>query len=347
MTTSVENFTGGIEVEIPKIDSELKKLWADGGGAMTRASLVNLAVYTEGVEAMEPNTALISRITEDHACRAILIVSDAGQTPGKVQAWISAHCHVSRAGAKQVCSEQITFLLPAEAHSLIPNIVFSHLDSDLPLYLWWQAEFPTDEDMQLLTWVDRLIVDSHQWDDCRQSLKDLPNRIDTLPERTTFRDMNWTRTLALRQMLARVFDHPNSIAELPKIQSVELRHAPGHGSTAALVAGWLATQLGWQMKATTATMSNGNQIPIALAEQDGPAVNGCTLETENASFCVAFDGTSKFLKATVTFRDGRAYSFLGPAGSDDQRTLLDEELGKHSSDRIYTASLRAAAPLLG
>src|SRR5881394_491055 len=47
MVAITENYSLGLHVELDKIDSELKKLWAQSQGAMTRASLVNLAVYSE------------------------------------------------------------------------------------------------------------------------------------------------------------------------------------------------------------------------------------------------------------------------------------------------------------
>ena len=47
MPATTENYSLGLQVEIGKIDKELKKLWAQSEGAMTRASLVNLAVYSE------------------------------------------------------------------------------------------------------------------------------------------------------------------------------------------------------------------------------------------------------------------------------------------------------------
>ncbi len=47
MPAITETYSLGLPVEIGKIDSELKKLWEQGEGAMTRASLVNLAVYSE------------------------------------------------------------------------------------------------------------------------------------------------------------------------------------------------------------------------------------------------------------------------------------------------------------
>ena len=48
---------------------------------------------------------------------------------------------------------------------LLPNIVFAQLDSDLPLYLWWQGEFHDPMDPQLWAWVDRVIYDSQSWSD--------------------------------------------------------------------------------------------------------------------------------------------------------------------------------------
>src|SRR2546423_14196117 len=98
----------GLPIEIGKIDRELKKLWAEGGGAKTRASLINLAVYSEAPGSLPVNTRIISEITEDHACRAIVIGANPGAKENRVEAWINVHCHVSRSGSKQVCSEQLS-----------------------------------------------------------------------------------------------------------------------------------------------------------------------------------------------------------------------------------------------
>src|SRR5882757_10459484 len=141
MAAMTENYSLGLQVELDKIDSELKKLWAQSEGAMTRASLINLAVYSEEPDSLEKNTQLIAKIAENHACRAIVIGADCKAKQNRVEAWISAHCHVSRAGSKQICSEQLSFLLKGKQCGLLPNIVFAQLDSDLPLYLWWQEEF--------------------------------------------------------------------------------------------------------------------------------------------------------------------------------------------------------------
>src|SRR6478735_9745509 len=153
MPAAPETYSLGAPVEIGKIDQELKKLWREGEGAMTRASLMNLAVYSEEPGSLNNNTQLMAKITENHACRAIVTEADCRSEDNRVDAWISAHCHVSSAGNKQVCSEQISFLLKGGCATQLPSIVLSNLDSDLPLYLWWQEEFREPVDPQLWTWV--------------------------------------------------------------------------------------------------------------------------------------------------------------------------------------------------
>src|ERR1017187_10953714 len=122
MPATAENYSPGLSVEVAKIDKELKKLWAQNEGALTRASLINLAVYSEAPGSLEKNTQLISKIARDHACRAIVIGADRNAIENRVEAWIRAHCHVSRAGTKQICSEQLSFLLEGPCANLLPSI---------------------------------------------------------------------------------------------------------------------------------------------------------------------------------------------------------------------------------
>jgi hypothetical protein len=99
MSGIAENYSLGQPVEIGKIDKELKKLWREGEGAMTRASLINLAVYSEKPDSLEKNTQLIARIAENHACRALVIGANRNSKENRVEAWVNAHCHVSLFGA--------------------------------------------------------------------------------------------------------------------------------------------------------------------------------------------------------------------------------------------------------
>ena len=109
MPETIANLSAGLPVEIGRIDRELKKLWEADGGAATRASLINFAIYCEGADRLAENTALISEFTQDHACRAILIAAEPMRPVNAVQAWISAHCHVSRRARSRCAASRFRF----------------------------------------------------------------------------------------------------------------------------------------------------------------------------------------------------------------------------------------------
>ena len=164
------------------------------------------------------NTQLIAGIAQNHACRAIVIGANPGAKENRVEAWISAHCHVSRAGGKQICSEQLSFLLEGPCTNLLPSIVFSHLDSDLPLHLWWQDEFPDPMDPQLWAWVDRLIYDSQTWKNFDAQMRLVETAQNEAKQRIVLCDLNWTRLDKVRLALAQFFDHPRRIITLLKLK---------------------------------------------------------------------------------------------------------------------------------
>src|SRR5438477_97986 len=92
MPAAAETYSLGAPGEIGKIEQELKKLWRDGEGAMTRASLMNLAVYSEEPGSLQNNTQLMARITENHAWRALVIEADCDAGDDDVNTGSSATC---------------------------------------------------------------------------------------------------------------------------------------------------------------------------------------------------------------------------------------------------------------
>src|ERR1041384_4004912 len=243
---AAENVSLGQSVELGKIDKELKKLWREGENAMTRASLINLAVYSEKPGSLEKNTQLIARITENHACRAIVIGANRSSKEDRVEAWINAHCHMTRAGSKQICSEQLSFSLEGPCVKLLPSIVFSHLDSDLPLYLWWQDDFPEAMDPQLWAWIDRLIFDSQSWKNFDEQMRRVETAQHEARQRIVLCDLNWTRLDKVRYAIAQFFDHPASHHHFTEMENMTVDFAPGFKSSAILLIGWLAAQLNWK-----------------------------------------------------------------------------------------------------
>lgn len=341
------NVSLGLPVEVGKIDRELKRLWAEGGGAKTRASLINLAVYSEKDGSLPENTRIISEITEDHACRAIVIEADRASKENRVEAWINVHCHVTRAGSKQVCSEQLSFLLAGPCTRLLPNIVFSQLDSDLPLYLWWQGEFSEPMDAQLWAWVDRVIYDSQGWRDFDSQIRRVETAQAEAKQRIVLCDLNWTRLLQIRRALAQFFDHPATHAHFDEIDAVEIDFAAGFRSTALLFVGWLGAQLGWTQarrsgeNALSFLGAKENQIGVTLREVTGEPISRCVVQCGKIQFKVVHASKADLLDVASGERGCRM-----PAGQNDAMRLMGEELMRGGPHKVYLRAMNCVREFL-
>jgi glucose-6-phosphate dehydrogenase assembly protein OpcA len=352
MPPVAESCSLGIPVEVGDIDSELKKLWADSADSMTRASLVNLAVYSQKPESLEKNTQLIARITENHACRALVIAAHHQAKESHVQAWISAHCHVSRAGSKQVCSEQLSFLLEGDCANLLPSIVFSHLDSDLPLYLWWQDEFANPMDPQLWAWVDRLIYDSQTWGDFDAQIRLVETAEREAYQRIILCDLNWTRLDKVRYALAQFFDHPTSHHHFAEMERVTIHFAQGYRWTALLLAGWLGAQLNWHAQKANGSNkiqfrdAGGRGIEIDLQEGGQEPIGRVVLNSREIEFVVARAKCGDLLEVSRSGRNEKPVPQMMPAQSNDPVSLMSQELMRGGLHQVYLHAVKCVRELL-
>jgi glucose-6-phosphate dehydrogenase assembly protein OpcA len=352
MPAIAETYSLGLAVEISKIDQELKKLWQENQGAATRASLINLAVYSEDSGSLNKNTQLMANITENHACRAIVIEADCNSKESRVEAWISAHCHVSRAGSKQVCSEQISFLLKGGCTTLLPSIVFSHLDSDLPFYLWWQEQFREPMDPQLWAWVDRVIYDSQCWEDFGAQMRLVESAEQEANQRIVLCDLNWTRLDNVRFALAQFFDHPASHHHFAKIKTVRIDFAPGFRSTAVLFAGWLAAQLDWRSQKIDAAnrlqfvSPSDRKIDVELRERSGEPISEVAMQTPEVEFLVAHAKCGDLLEVSRGKPGEKRAPQLMPAGKNDPVSLMSEELMRGGPHHVYLHAVDRVRDLL-
>ncbi len=352
MPASTDIFPAGLPVEVGEIQRELKKLWDSEESVMTRASLINLAVYSEQADSLGKNTAIISQLTENHACRAIVIAADPKATAGGVEAWISAHCQVGHAGRKQICSEQVSFSIRGEQCGLLPNIVFAQLDSDLPLYLWWQEEFRPPLDPQLWAWVDRVIYDSQKWRNFDEQLRLVETAQEEARQRIVLCDLNWIRLVHLRLALAQFFDHPVTHRHLKEFRQVEIKHAPGFRSTALLLIGWLAGQLNWDGGADDSpnfwqsAEDHFKEIRVSLQEKEGEPINLCRINTDRAEFRIEHKPGADLLDVFFGRVEGRKMQQVLPAGKNDIVKLMQEELMRGGPHRVYLRAISKVRALL-
>jgi glucose-6-phosphate dehydrogenase assembly protein OpcA len=352
MPLTAETYFLGYPVEVENIGAQLKQLWEQGGETLTRASLVNMAVYSDAPDSLARNTQLMSEITQDYACRGIVIAANSRAPKNHVEAWVNAHCHVSRAGSKQICSEQLSFLLEGPCTAMLPSIVFSHLDSDLPFYLWWQGEFHDPMDPQLWAWVDRLIYDSQTWSDFQTQFRLVESAEREARQRVVLCDLNWTRLDKIRLALAQFFDHPAAHHHFAKIERAEIEFAPQFRSTALLLAGWLAAQLDWRTEARreaqTLTFIDSAQrkIDFVLRERGNQPIGKVRLLTGDVEFYISHAEGADLLEVSRGNPGEPRGHQLMPAGSNDLVRLVSDELMRGGPHSVYLRAVNRVRDLL-
>src|SRR5262249_4026781 len=277
---------------------------------------------------------------------------DCRSEENRVDAWISAHCHVSRTGKKQVCSEQISFLLKGGCTSQLPSIILSNLDSDLPFYLWWQGELHDPMDAQLWEWVDRFIYDSHEWKDFPAQMALVETAHREAKQRLVMCDLNWTRLDHVRFALGQFFHHPALHQSLANISTIRVDFAPGFRSTALLFVGWLGAQLDWDIDEVRSprelrfTRTSGRPIDIKLREHDGQPVHEIALTSDDVEFGVTYADCGDLLEVSRIQMGEKRIPQLMPAGKNDPVNLMSEELMRGGPHHVYLHAVERVRELL-
>lgn len=334
----------GFPVELNQVSRQLKKLWESGGDHMTRASLINFAVFAQGADTLTDNTALISKFVRNHSCRAVLVAHEPAATDHKVTAWIQAHCHLTKAGAKQTCSEQISLLAEGFSQDGVANVLLSNLDYDLPLNLWWQPELPPSAKSALWSAVDRLIIDSASWTNPGEQLHRLHQLKAKAGSHMGISDLNWARSLCLRRAIAQCFDHPAVLADAQKVRRIEVHNRSGFESTAWLLICWFGAQFGWSVinpskHASRFRTASGEIVECSLHSSDSGAIlSGIEIHSEAFSLNIRKDPKAPLLSSQLDLGDTRIEGLFS-ADSEDLIDLLGEEMNPSLKHKVYLKTL--------
>ena len=345
----------GKPVPVESITRALKELWS-ANSTHTRCSLINLVVYCEQPNSLEHNATLIREITFDHACRALII--DVERSPAsqaaRVEAWITAHCHLDQAGGKSMCSEQIAFRLNGDPAKLVPNTVFAHLDSDLPLIFWWQGSFSDSFERHLTSRIDRLVIDSASWDDPKQEFRKLQQKRGGGGAGFVVMDLVSTRLFAHRLALAACFDTPEAVAGIDRIREITIHHSNDQRLTAMTFIAWMAHRANWQMlparmsdSLELKTVCNESIIVDFTAHDDASCHTGVsrvTLTGDGIRVSLDMDCSGRYIQSRVTIGKHSPVSYLTPAAVRCEASLVSQRLRQPANDALYFRIWEALLP---
>jgi glucose-6-phosphate dehydrogenase assembly protein OpcA len=171
-------------------------------------------------------------LAERHPSRTIILVPRPDEEDA-LDAHLSLQCFPLLGEERHICSEVIELHLKGRRAEAAASIVVPLLLPDLPVFLRWRGRPPFGSDVldDLVEVVDRLVVDSREWDEVRAGLR----RLAELFERTVVSDIAWARTLPWRVEIARLW---------PDVAGVRELRVTGPESEALLLVGWLRSRLG-------------------------------------------------------------------------------------------------------
>jgi hypothetical protein len=189
-------------------------------------------VPEQWVEAAED---VLTGLADRHPSRTIVLFPRP-HDPSGIEAEVAVACHPA-GGGRQVCTETIRIRLGGERAEVAWSVVQPLLLSDLPVFLRWRdlPPFGRREFDGLLDVVDRLIVDSTEWEGLPKPYAKLA---DVFP-RVVVSDIAWARTSRWRPMLASLW---------PGIAGVKRIKVTGTAAQAYLLAGWLSSRLGREIE---------------------------------------------------------------------------------------------------
>jgi glucose-6-phosphate dehydrogenase assembly protein OpcA len=341
----------GEEIPLRDIDRRLKQLW-ESNEALTRASLMNFAIYSERPDSLAKNTDLIREVTREHACRALLIAVEPAAAAPEIRAWITAHCQLGDGGKKRVCSEQISFLIRGCGHNAVANTLFAHVDSDLPLTLWWQGDFTGNWEPYLFTEIDRLVIDSSEWREPLAQFGVLKQSWQHPASDFSVNDLTWTRVLHLRMALAACFDDPAALALLPSVESVDITCAPGHHMAGRMFAAWTAHRAGWKFAGVEKAGSvfrfenAGRNVVFTFSEKDTLSpVLAVTIRGPGLAVSLTHPDDSPFIHGNVEPAAGTAER-LTPCPCRTPAELVIERLRRGCNTKLYFTLLETVRRLM-
>ncbi len=247
---TLESFGSGhpTSVQVAAIERELTRLWKEAARgshgeaeAVTRACLLNLLVLSRAGGCQERDR-ILAEVVQARPARVFFLEIDPALGGDALQAWISAHCTLPRAGNRQVCSEQVTMRISPGGATHLPALLSTLVASDLPSCLWLPEGLPPDPALldRLGPLADRLIVDSLHLGIAEMELL---ARRSLSPGCPMLGDLNWGRLLPLQLGIAGIFDSPLMRPMIDRIDAVQTVGGPGSSAASRLLASWAGVAL--------------------------------------------------------------------------------------------------------
>lgn len=229
-TTHVDEWHGE-DVSLAEVQERLceLRLSASNGHSDLRTSVMTHTAWVPKGW-LDAARGALAGLAEAHPSRTILLVPDPDADRDAIDARVSVFWFPSE--ARQVCSEVVELHLCGSRMDSPASVIEPLLISDLPVFSRWRGHppFGTRVLEEMVHVVDRLIVDSNEWEDLPGDYAKLAKQFD----QTAVSDIAFRRSFRWRATLAELW---------PAIADVKEIAVTGPKADALLLAGWLRSRL--------------------------------------------------------------------------------------------------------
>ncbi len=373
------------------ITAELNKLWAQVGriedkgridsdgvaslGIQTRASTLNLtAVARSRADAARVEDAVMS-LSELYPSRATILVADPERPEAQdgLDVKLMLLEQPATKGRPAVRFECVIVEASAANEPQLASIAAPLLVVDLPDFLWWASESILGSMLfdDLCDISDRIIVDTSAAPQTAAELAALAEIAAQGENAPRLSDFAWARVATWRAMVTQFFDTPSGRGALDALDRIDIDYGFPAGerrsglTTALLVAGWLASRLGWSAPGAmvpTRGEPNGWHVTFRAGSVLAPREVVVNLRPSPSAFAglalgrialLAGGGAlGRFEIERISPMEVRSTSRVdhGPAATrtvfdvpDGEGGLLADELRVFNRDPTYEAALAVAS----
>lgn len=236
-------------------DDELLSLQAAAqaeGKNLIKASLFNLIVLSQDPERAVHCQRLIEIITEKFPCKIIFVRADPLAQSDFIRTTNSIQ--TVGTGSNKVLCDQVTIEASLHQFHKIPFLIFPQIQPDLPVYILLSHDPLHDQVIlpQLQKYATRVLFDSETLD----SFHDFGQRMLSVIQsaQSDFIDLNWARTKAWRESIARAFNTQETFSQLAKSKTIQISYVNSPRPTkmrcetqAVFLQAWLAAKLNWKL----------------------------------------------------------------------------------------------------
>lgn len=367
-----------LDVEV--VERQLAELWqatvrdqkADAEAAVLRARVANLLVFVSNDTALHDVHQMLRELTATHPTRVLAMLGVREAADHDIEMSLESICQTDkRTGAQRLSCEEITLRARGKFVAELPSAALPLLAPDLSTFLWWRnAPRVSDKVLdKLLRATDRLVIDSAEFPDPLQDLLEINELYNAKDyDHVGVSDLNWARLTFWRQLLADFYDVASYRTALDRVDSVLIDYVAPEGDEAAvapqalLIAGWLASRLGWSLgenprmetRAETLSIEVRREIrgssPTAIRVSSPTVMEGSDRGNIQLTLNRVARGERKpgrLVRVELRSSSAAACSFTVARSADNVSVLAEAKLGSQTQrGRVLPVRNRGAAQLL-